>query len=163
MAKRIFIDFSRCIECRACEVACEREHGGRFFISVFEWEEMAAMAMNCRHCERAPCVEVCPTNALYRDKDGAVLLSPQKCIGCLMCGIVCPFGIPELDSLNKIMMKCDLCAHRRREGKLPACVETCPTDALSYGDFNELQRKRRGRFTRETIELTKKAEGVLQL
>ncbi|WP_048058224.1 4Fe-4S dicluster domain-containing protein [Pyrococcus yayanosii] len=158
--KTIFIDFSKCIECRACEVACEREHDGRSFISVFEWQEMAAMALNCRHCEKAPCVEVCPTNALYRDEDGAVLLAPQKCIGCLMCGIVCPFGIPELDLINKIMMKCDLCAHRRAEGKLPACVETCPTDALFYGDFNEIIRERRKKFTEKAIELAKTAERI---
>jgi len=158
--KTIFIDFSKCIECRACEVACEREHNGRSFINVFEWQEMAAMALNCRHCEKAPCVEVCPTNALYRDEDGAVLLAPQKCIGCLMCGIVCPFGIPELDTLNKIMMKCDLCAHRRAEGKLPACVETCPTDALLFGDFNEIQRIRKENFTEKAIEIAKKGERV---
>ncbi|NJE85362.1 4Fe-4S dicluster domain-containing protein [Thermococcus sp. CX2] len=158
--KTVFIDFSKCIECRACEVACEREHNGMSFISVFEWQEMAAMALNCRHCEKAPCVEVCPTNALYRDEDGAVLLAPQKCIGCLMCGIVCPFGIPELDLINKVMGKCDLCAHRRAEGKLPACVETCPTDALLYGEFNEIIRKRREKFTEKTIELAKTGENI---
>ncbi|MCD6372173.1 MAG: 4Fe-4S binding protein [Thermococcus sp.] len=158
--KTIFIDFSKCIECRACEVACEREHNGRALINVFEWEEMAAMALNCRHCENAPCVEICPTKALYRDEDGAVLLSPQKCIGCLMCGIVCPFGVPQLDALDRIMMKCDLCAHRRAEGKLPACAETCPTDALLFGDFNEIQRMRRKAFTEKAIEKAKKAERI---
>jgi formate dehydrogenase iron-sulfur subunit len=75
-----------------------------------------------------------------------------------MCGIVCPFGIPELDVLDKIMMKCDLCSHRRAEGKLPACVETCPTDALLFGDFNEIQRMRRREFTEKTIEITKEGE-----
>ncbi|WP_297435928.1 4Fe-4S dicluster domain-containing protein [Thermococcus sp.] len=158
--KTIFIDFSKCIECLACEVACEREHNGKSHIKVFEWQEMAAMALNCRHCETAPCVEVCPTNALYRDEDGAVILAPQKCIGCLMCGIVCPFGIPELDLINKIMGKCDLCAHRRKEGKLPACAETCPTDALVFGEWNEIIRERRRKFTEKTIELSKKAEGI---
>ncbi|AEH24785.1 4Fe-4S cluster-binding protein [Pyrococcus yayanosii CH1] len=77
-----------------------------------------------------------------------------------MCGIVCPFGIPELDLINKIMMKCDLCAHRRAEGKLPACVETCPTDALFYGDFNEIIRERRKKFTEKAIELAKTAERI---
>ncbi|HIP89794.1 MAG TPA: ferredoxin [Thermococcus paralvinellae] len=158
--KTIFIDFSKCIECRGCEVACEREHNGKSFINVFEWQEMAAMALNCRHCETAPCVEVCPTNALYRDKDGAVILAPQRCIGCLMCGIVCPFGIPELDLINKIMGKCDLCAHRRKEGKEPACAVTCPTDALIYGDFNEIQRRRREEYTDRTIEVARKGEKV---
>ena len=151
--KTVFIDFSKCIECRACEVACEREHNGRSFINVFEWQEMAAMALNCRHCENAPCVEVCPTNALYRDEDGAVLLAPQKCIGCLMCGIVCPFGIPELDSLNKIMMKCDLCPDRRAEGKPPACVEACPTGALIFGDVNEIMRAKREKIAKNVIDL----------
>ncbi len=161
MAKRIFIDFTRCIECRACEVACEREHKGVSHINVFEWKEMASMPFNCRHCERAPCIEVCPVNALKKDEDGAVLLAPMRCIGCMMCAIVCPFGVPELDYVNKIMTKCDLCARRREEGKLPACVSTCPTDALIFGDPNEIQRRKRKMITERAIEAAKKLEKTI--
>jgi formate dehydrogenase iron-sulfur subunit len=160
MKKALFIDFSKCIECRACEVACEREHG-KSHIFVFEFEGMIAMAFHCKHCEKAPCIEVCPTNALYRDEEGAVLVAPQKCIGCMMCAIVCPFGIPELDSVNKTMSKCNLCAHRRAEGKEPACVATCPTDALLYGDFSEIIRKRRETFVKKAMKLGKESKKAL--
>jgi len=91
------------------------------------------MPLLCRHCERAPCIEVCPTKALYRDGDGAVVADSFRCIGCMMCGLVCPFGIPELDTANKAMAKCDLCADRRARGLPPACVAACPTDAIVYG------------------------------
>ncbi len=137
MAKRILINLGRCIYCRACEVACEHVHG-RSRIRVFEYAEIMAIPLNCRHCEKAPCIEVCPTRALYKDDDGAVVLQPLKCIGCMMCAIVCPFGVPELDESNKIMAKCDLCKSRRERGELPACVTVCPADALVYGDVEEL-------------------------
>lgn len=156
MKKTLLIDFSRCIECRACEVACEREHG-RSHIFVFEFEGMITMVFHCKHCEKALCIEACPANALYRDKEGAVLVAPKKCIGCMMCAIVCPFGIPELDSVNKTMSKCNLCAHRRAEGKEPACVTTCPTDALLYGSCREIIRKRK---TMELGKESKKAPGL---
>ncbi|WFO74617.1 4Fe-4S binding protein [Desulfurococcaceae archaeon MEX13E-LK6-19] len=158
--KIILIDFSRCIECRACEVACEREHEGQSLISVFEYQETTAIPLNCRHCEKAPCIEVCPTRALYRDDDGAVILSPLKCIGCLLCSVVCPFGIPILDKVNKVMIKCDLCAHRRAEGKLPACVATCPTDALIYGDVEELLFEKRKKAALQVVESSRSAASL---
>ncbi|NJE07092.1 ferredoxin [Thermococcus sp. M39] len=145
MGKKIFIDFRRCIACKACEVACEMEHG-EARIRVFEFPDLTSVAFNCRHCEKAPCMEVCPVNALSKDEDGAVILDPLKCIGCLMCGLACPFGVPKVDEYNKIMDKCDLCAHRRAEGKLPACVSACPTEALKYGDINDVLWAREGRI-----------------
>ncbi len=141
MAKKIYINLGRCIYCRACEVACELFNGVSR-IKVFEYQETMAMPLNCKHYERAPCIEVCPVKALYRDEDGAVIVNPLKCIGCMMCAVVCPFGIPELDIANKIMVKCDLCADRRAKGQLPVCVVTCPTEALVYGDFEEIMAKK---------------------
>lgn len=135
----ILIDPGKCIACRACEVACEREHR-KSFITVFEFES-SAVPLNCRHCEKAPCIEACPTGALFRDKDGAVMVDVKKCIGCDMCLLACPFGIPEI--AGKIMVKCDLCPERRAEGKLPLCVQTCPTGALSYEEPDEFSAKRR--------------------
>lgn len=154
MTVSIFIDPTRCIGCKACEVACEREHNGVSHIKVSIIEEMStAMAFNCRHCENAPCVKVCPVDALYRDESGAVILRPLRCIGCMMCAIVCPFGIPELDQVNKIMMKCDLCEERRKEGKLPVCVTTCPTDTLLFGDINEIMEKKREKVVLEAVRI----------
>ncbi len=161
--KIILMDPSRCIECRACEVACEVEHNGNSFINVFEYMESISVPINCRHCEKAPCMEVCPTRALSKDEDGAVVLAKTKCIGCLLCGVVCPFGIPMLDVVNKIMMKCDLCASRRAKGLIPACVATCPTDALTYGDYEELVLSRRRKAAYKVLESVRSAEPLTKL
>ncbi len=159
--KFIFIDFSKCVGCRACEIACKKEHGGikegKNFIYVFRGVakingKPVNVPINCRHCADAPCIKVCPTNALYRDEDGAVLVDSSKCIGCMMCALVCPFGIPELDPASHTMYKCDLCAHRRKRGEIPACVSACRFGALIYGDLSEIQMKRREAVVKELVE-----------
>ncbi len=168
----VFIDPTRCVGCRSCEIACMVEHSQSkdLFKAIMEyprprprirviyiWDLGLPSPLNCRHCEQAPCIEVCPTRALYRDEDGAVMLSPMKCIGCLTCAVACPFGVPELDRYNKIMVKCDLCPDRRRTGRPPACVEACPTGALSYGTVEEVMRRRKTETMRRIHEARKEA------
>ncbi len=129
----IVIDPRLCIGCRACEVACAREHHGVSHISVCFVEKLLSFApLNCRHCSKAPCVTVCPVEACKRTPEGVVYIDPIRCIGCRLCGIVCPFGIPKYESERKVMVKCDLCLHRLKEGKEPACATTCPTEALTF-------------------------------
>lgn len=151
---KLFINLGRCIACRACEVACEKEHGISL-ISVYEFEDMA-VPLNCRHCERAPCIEVCPTKAIKREGD-AVIISGEKCIGCYMCSAVCPYAIPIVDPVRELAIKCDLCADRRAEGKLPACVSVCPTDALVFGEINEIMEEKRRRKAERIVEAQRKA------
>ena len=139
--KVIFMDLNRCIYCRSCEVACEREHNGRSFMSVVLIDNKRSVPMNCRHCEKSPCVAVCPTKALTKLENGPVILETMKCIGCRLCAMVCPFGILEFDALSKVMRKCDLCVHRLSEGKAPACVITCPARALTYDEFSTIMQK----------------------
>ncbi|QDA31241.1 4Fe-4S dicluster domain-containing protein [Thermococcus indicus] len=136
--KKVFIDFRRCIGCGSCEAACAREHNGKPNISIVQTSELMMMSFNCRHCENAPCMLICPARALYRDEDGAVRVKYHECIGCMLCSIACPFGTPRFDERLKVMVKCDLCANRRAEGKLPACVETCPMDALILATEEEI-------------------------
>jgi formate dehydrogenase iron-sulfur subunit len=138
MAKVIYMDLNRCINCRSCEVACEREHGGYSNMFVQVIDEQYAMPLNCRHCEESFCTEVCPTQAVHRETEDAVIVTPMKCIGCGLCTIACPFGAVWQDRLNKIARKCDLCIHRTQISLEPACVATCSARALSFGEFDVL-------------------------
>ncbi len=159
---KIIIDLGKCIACRACEIACEKEHNGRALITVLEFEdEEVALPLSCRHCNKAPCVEVCPTNALSFDKDGAVVLDESKCNGCAMCAIVCPFSIPLISKATKVMVKCDLCSNRRLRGEIPACVEVCPTNALIYGELEEVIKKLRESKAKKVVSAWRKAIEVV--
>lgn len=151
MRKVIFMDLNRCIYCRSCEVACEREHNGLSFMSVLLLDDKRSVPMNCRHCEKSPCVAVCPTGALARLDNGPVIIETMKCIGCSLCAMVCPFGVLELDYSNKVMRKCDLCVHRLQEGKLPACVSSCPARALTYDEIDTIMRRIKERSARAII------------
>lgn len=160
----IAVDPRLCIGCKACEVACEREHGGVSHINVHFIERLKSfVALNCRHCAKAPCVTVCPVNACKRTPEGAVVIDPMLCIGCRLCGIVCPFGVPEYDPQRKIMVKCDLCLHRIREGKEPACATTCPTDALKYvPSYATLTASRREEAAEKLIRAVQEMEKLLK-
>ena len=138
MSKVLYADLTRCIYCRACEVACEREHAGisRMYVTLIE--DQLASPVSCRHCEDHPCLDVCPTDAIEKTEGEAVLIHWMKCIGCHRCEIVCPFGVIELDAFEKIVKKCDLCVHRVEEDLAPACVATCPSRALRYDDFEQI-------------------------
>jgi formate dehydrogenase iron-sulfur subunit len=143
MTKVVVIDSRLCIGCKACEVACEREHG-LSHIKVYDLVEFKLFVpFNCRHCAKAPCVTVCPVNACRYDAEGAVYIDPMTCIGCRLCATVCPFGVPEFDAARKVVTKCDLCIHRRKEGLQPACVTTCPTGALRFADISEITEERK--------------------
>jgi formate dehydrogenase iron-sulfur subunit len=101
---------------------------------------------SCMHCTDAGCVRVCPNGSLYHDESGFVAYNKDTCTGCGYCIDACPFGVPRSDR-NLItgvakMDKCTLCTsaglNRLNEGYEPACVKTCPPDALIFGDRNQL-------------------------
>jgi formate dehydrogenase iron-sulfur subunit len=135
MSKLIYADLERCIDCRACEVACQREHNDLSNMSVVLVEDRFAVPLSCRHCEKAPCVTACYTEALIPAEDGTISFDAAKCTGCGLCIFACPFGVIGFDWTGKVIHQCDLCAKRLAEGKPPACVITCPTQALSYGEY----------------------------
>ena len=134
MKKQIYATYERCINCKGCEVACQREHNGTSFISVVPVEDRFAVPMACRHCDPAPCAIACPTRALSFS-GGRVKLEPEKCTGCTLCLFACPFGMMDFDPESKKAANCDLCAGRQAEGRDPACILTCPSSALHYGDY----------------------------
>jgi len=142
MGKEILLRPERCILCYACEVACAREHGGRGNIQVIRTASGMGVPILCRHCEEAPCVSVCTAGALER-RDGSIYLMEEKCTGCELCLLACPFGAVMLDSEHKRAYKCDLCLHRQEGGREPACTLTCPSGALVYRCVADFASRRR--------------------
>ena len=127
------IDLSTCIGCGVCEAACGFINNTPF-IKVYRTSIGLEIPVSCMHCRKAPCIDVCPTGAMTRDKFGAVYVVESKCIGCMACLYACPFGIPELDAKARVAIKCDLCSRLREKGLEPACYAMCPTGAILYGE-----------------------------
>lgn len=147
----LYVDPTRCLGCRACEIACAVEHSvtKNIYTAILETPKPKPRAAvipvdtlrvptQCRHCENAPCMAVCPTGAISKTDEGFIVIDETKCIGCEMCVVVCPFGHPIFDIERKVVIKCDGCVERFREGKVPACVEACPTGALMFGRIEEI-------------------------
>ena len=174
--KTVFVRPELCIGCRHCEVACAIEHAEskKLFDAVSEEKRSQpriyvetgmhylTFPNRCRHCDPAPCMQVCPTEALVRDTGtGSVVVRYDRCIGCAVCAMACPFGIirfekvHQLDTAREVNAKCDNCIERQKAGTIPACAEACKTGALEFGDADELVRSSRKDFT---LRLIKSAE-----
>ena len=91
----------------------------------------------CNQCEHPACVEVCPTGATFKARDGVVLIDQSYCIGCQYCVQACPYGARYLDPDKQVADKCTWCYHRITRGLKPACVEACPVGARVFGDRND--------------------------
>ena len=156
--KQIVADVPKCLACRACEIACALAHveaedlvtaiaqqGASPRIYIESAGELA-VPLQCRHCQDAPCVRVCPSGALWRPGEAEpVLVNQEKCIGCAFCVEACPFGVIRLASKKKAVIKCDLCAERQSAGLQPACVCACPVGALSWQEVATAAKQTRAR------------------
>ena len=98
----------------------------------------------CKHCERAGCLEACPTGALFRTEFGTVVVQQDICNGCGYCVPACPFGVIATNHDDGKAHKCTLCYDRLKGGLEPACAKSCPTNSIQFGELNEL-RARAGR------------------
>ncbi len=152
--KEIFVRLDHCLGCKSCEVACAVEHSSskslfvalsekpvplrRLFVELAEGQKIPLV---CRHCKDAPCVAVCSSGAMRQDPvTGIVDRETEKCIGCWMCAMVCPYGVIVQQKGARVAVKCDRCLSREQ----PACVEACHTKTLIFSEedeFAELMRK----------------------
>jgi Fe-S-cluster-containing dehydrogenase component len=152
MAKALLVNLDKCTGCRSCELACSFKHHGEFNpsksniqVSIFT-ENAFYVPMVCTQCDKPFCGEVCPTGAIYASEaNGAyvVLVDKEKCVGCKMCTLACPFGAITYQN-NGCVQKCNLC-----EGN-PECVTFCIPGALEFKDW-ELRTARKSRTYAEKI------------
>jgi len=176
VAGAVIVDLRRCLACRSCETACAKAHAGFEDIveAVLAGAEMVprvrviaaegmAVPIQCQHCEDAPCVEVCPSGALYREEEGGpVRTAPAKCIGCKSCIVVCPFGSLQWNAASGTVLKCDLCAEIIEAGELPRCVVACPTGARRVVSLEDLVEGRQREAARRTVRVLRSQEEVSQ-
>lgn len=95
----------------------------------------------CKHCHNAPCLEACPTGALFRTEFDTVVVQQDICNGCGYCVPACPFGVVDLSTLDGKAHKCTLCYDRLKGGLEPACAKACPTNSIQFGEIEELQSR----------------------
>ena len=130
--KVLTVNIERCVGCRLCELACSLKNTGEFNpsrarIQVIGFDEVFVLPVMCFQCENPYCAEVCPTGAITRDgATGIVRIIREKCTGCKICTLACPFGNVVFSSAEKVAVKCELC-----DGD-PECVKFCPTGALEF-------------------------------
>jgi len=168
--KTVFVNPERCIGCKQCQIACTVEHAQskNLYQALFETPTprprihvapglylSTSFPNKCRHCNPAPCMEVCPTAAISRNSDlDIVTIDGYKCITCAMCAMVCPFDViryyrsPTVQLDKTVALKCDHCIDRQRRGEIPACVEACKVGALEFGDINELAKSAAAKLSR---------------
>ncbi|MDD5111917.1 MAG: 4Fe-4S dicluster domain-containing protein [Candidatus Altiarchaeota archaeon] len=146
--KKIYAKEDYCIGCRLCEIHCLTQHSkSKDIIKAYREEPKevprlfveesghVSFAIQCRHCKDAPCVDACITGAMHADKStGVVLCDEEKCVGCWMCVMVCPYGVIARNTAKKkVASKCDLCVGLEE----PVCVKNCPNEALVYEERGE--------------------------
>lgn len=148
MTEFIHVDPERCIGCRTCEIACGQAHAEsdssndshfRPRLQVIK-RGLSTQPVMCHQCENAPCVAVCPVQALAQ-AERSVALDESLCIGCKNCVMACPFGAIDIALVSKVkiqIVKCDLC-QQHESG--PECVRVCPTAALEKKDSLTVQQQ----------------------
>lgn len=161
MAKVFVIDVARCSGCHNCQLSCKDEHcendwrpyaapqppTGQFWMKVTDHVQgtipkvkIHYLPQLCNHCANAPCMAAARDGAVYRREDGLVIIDPEKAVGQRAIADACPYGAIWWNEALDLPQKCTGCAHLLDHGhKVPRCVEACPTDALKFGEEEELR------------------------
>ncbi|MCX7906317.1 MAG: polysulfide reductase NrfD [Bacteroidetes bacterium] len=165
------IDNRKCIGCHACTVACKAEHEiplgvNRTWVKYVEKgrypnTRRLFAVHRCNHCAEAPCVEICPVEALFVRPDGIVDFDSQRCIGCKSCMQACPYDALYIDPETHTAAKCNYCAHRIDLGLEPACVVVCPEHAIIAGDLDDPNSEISQLLAREAVQVRKPEKGTL--
>jgi formate dehydrogenase iron-sulfur subunit len=164
----ILYDSTRCVGCQTCESSCSETNNlpapdgtpapgvvrktdekHRTVVNSFNTSKGEAFAKKqCMHCNEPACTAACLTQAMYKTKEGAVIWRGEKCMGCRYCMVSCPFDAPKFEyhSANPKIEKCTMCYSRIMEGKVPACAQNCPADALLFGTRRNLIKEARKRI-----------------
>lgn len=139
--KRIHVKEEWCLGCHLCEYYCAFANSGETDMVKalkgikinprikVEGDNHISFAVSCRHCNDPACVNACITGAMHKEKNGAVVIDHDKCVGCYTCILACPYG-SIMPSQNGAVQKCELCLNN--SSKAPACVEGCPNKAIVY-------------------------------
>ncbi len=140
----ILVDLRLCVGCHACSVSCKTENevplgGFRMRVRYLERPDSSAQIaftpLICMHCQEAPCLKACPSNAIKQGDDGRIFVEESRCDLEQECISACPYGAIFINEEKQVAEKCDLCQHRTDVGLDPACVSSCPSGALEFGDL----------------------------
>lgn len=138
--KRVYVNEEWCLGCHLCEYNCAFANSGLSDMALalkgkpisprihVEEGEKISYAVSCRHCEDPICVKCCIAGALHKE-DGVIMVDQNKCVGCLTCVLVCPYGALTPGETG-IMQKCELCL--QNSCGEPACAAGCPNNAIIY-------------------------------
>ncbi len=168
------IDISKCIGCKACQVACMEWNDLRDEVgtnvgvydnprdltdqswTVMRFAEVEVQSGKlewlirkdgCMHCADPGCLKACPSpGAIVQYSNGIVDFHEENCIGCGYCITGCPFNIPRISKKDGKVYKCTLCSDRVAVGMEPACVKTCPTGAIVFGSKEDMVHHAEGRI-----------------
>lgn len=160
--KQLLVRSEICVGCKSCELACAVAHSQSktLFAAIFEPETprkrvyvetdgTVNFPLQCRQCSDMPCVHACMAGAMYQDQEtGLVQINAEKCVGCWMCVMVCPFGAINEGQVHKAV-KCDRCRDLDYD---PACVKACPTKALQFVEVNAFAKAGRSSWVNHLKE-----------
>lgn len=161
----MWLDLSLCIGCRACQVACKEwnelphevtvqtgSYQNPKRLSGDTWKQVKFIEKptaggepvwlfysdSCKHCAHAPCLEACPTGAIFRTREGIVQIDGEVCNGNQHCVMACPFDVIHINTETQFAAKCTFCQDRLEIGMEPSCAKVCPTDCIQFGERQEL-------------------------